>query len=534
MKTTTHLISRPHALIAALFLGLAAALLLILASSPSVRAAGVIYVDTDAPGPAHDGLSWTTAYTNVQDALSAAVYGDEIWVAEGVYYPDQGAGQTEDDRTSTFTLKPGVALYGGFPTGGGDGTIDARDWTACVTVLSGDIDGNDATDPYGVVTTTTAISGNNAYHVLWLDGVTDQSITGTTTIDGFTITAGKADGSDPHSSGGGLYCAGNGSGNECSPTLTHVTFSGNLAFYRGGGMFNNGMEGASSPTLTYVTFSGNSVTSYGGGMFNGGSSGRSSPTLTHVTFSGNSAASNGGGMCNDGSSSGQSSPTLIDVIFNSNLSGYGGGMFNDGFHGVSNSTLTNVIFSDNSATYYGGGMCNWGCLGESNPTLTNVTLSGNSADVRCGGIFNDGRDDGQSNPILINVVLWGNSAPSGPEIYNADNSTPAIAYSDIQGCGGSNGWDSTCGTDGGGNIDADPHFVDAVNGDLHLQLDSSCIDAGNNYSVTVATDLEGNPRFWDISGVIDTGNGTPPIVDMGAYEVRILKVYLPLAMKNMP
>jgi len=42
------------------------------------------------------------------------------------------------------------------------------------------------------------------------------------------------------------------------------------------------------------------------------------------------------------------------------------------------------------------------------------------------------------------------------------------AYSDIQG-----------GYCGEGNIDADPLFVDAENGDYHLQETSPCIDAGN-------------------------------------------------------
>ncbi len=73
----------------------------------------IIYVDADATGAA-TGLSWTNAFTTVQDALAVAQPGDEIWVAEGVYYPDEGAGQTNNARASTFQLLDGVALYGGF------------------------------------------------------------------------------------------------------------------------------------------------------------------------------------------------------------------------------------------------------------------------------------------------------------------------------------------------------------------------------------------------------------------------------------
>jgi len=48
-------------------------------------------------------------------------------------------------------------------------------------------------------------------------------------------------------------------------------------------------------------------------------------------------------------------------------------------------------------------------------------------------------------------------------------------------------------TPGPYDISADPRFVDAANGDFHLQADSPCIDAGdpNNYP---ETDFEGDPR----------------------------------------
>ncbi len=36
----------------------------------------------------------------------------------------------------------------------------------------------------------------------------------------------------------------------------------------------------------------------------------------------------------------------------------------------------------------------------------------------------------------------------------------------------------------------------------------------------IDTDLDGNPRFVDDPDTKDTGNGDPPIVDMGAYEFQ--------------
>jgi hypothetical protein len=80
--------------------------------------------------------------------------------------------------------------------------------------------------------------------------------------------------------------------------------------------------------------------------------------------------------------------------------------------------------------------------------------------------------------------------------------------------------------------------VDADNSDpnlrdYHLRLGSPCIDAGDNNAVPPDTadldgdgntteltpwDLDSHPRFIDEPNTIDTGNGTAPIVDMGAHE----------------
>jgi hypothetical protein len=456
----------------------------------------VIYVDAGASVVgADDGTSWADAYFHLQDALDDAnsysgVVTCEIWVAEGVYYPDEdGDGDHANDVVSeTFRLEyDGIRLYGGFD--GTESVRDARNPETYVTVLSGDVDGNDTTDAHGVVTTTARISGANAYHVLWLDGVINGPITGDTVIDGFTITAGWAsDVGSGNSRGGGLYCDGLGSGGVCSPVLSNVTFSGNRATY-GGGMYNYAdTSGVTSPELTNVTFSGNRAT-YGGGMYNqGGYGGTSSPVLTDVTFSGNRAT-------------------------------YGGGMYN-----------------------YGGD------FGKSSPKLINVTFSGNRADQYGGGMYNSTSPTaGTCYPVLSNVILWGNQAGYGAQVYNSVYANPNVSYSLLQGSGGSGaGWDIYLGTDGGGNIDADPLFVrdpdpgsdatwgtaDDDYGDLRLQPGSPAIDAGDNAAVPpgITTDLAGNPRFVDLPSVPDTGSGTPPIVDMGAYEA-LVQVYLPLVMR---
>ncbi len=203
----------------------------------------------------------------------------------------------------------------------------------------------------------------------------------------------------------------------------------------------------------------------GGGMSN---LFNSNPTVTNCTFSGNNAFGGGGGMQNTNNSS---------------------------------PTVTNCTFSGNTTLGGGGGMGN---LNNSNPTVTNCTFSGNMVQLAVGGggmgNFND------SNPTVTNCILWGNS----PDEFGG-SSTPTVTFSDVQG-----GWPGT------GNIDADPSFIDPDNGDFRLSPGSPCIDAGNNIAVPagMTTDLDGNPRFVDDPDTIDTGNGDPPIVDMGAYEFQ--------------
>ncbi|UCG58974.1 MAG: PASTA domain-containing protein, partial [Phycisphaerales bacterium] len=313
----------------------------------------------------------------------------------------------------------------------------------------------------------TTINGTGHYHVV-------QCVSGEgsgTILEGFTITGGKATGAYPNNRGAGMY------NDHSSPTVTNCTFNGNSATY-GGGMDN----AYSNPTVTNCTFSDNSAGNNGGGMCNS----TSSPTVTNCTFTRNDAWS-GGGMYND-----EGSPTVTNCIFSGNEAEYsGGGMFNDN----SSPTVTNCTFTGNSADDDGGGMYNY----SSSPTVTNCIFSNNSASYRAGGMYNY-----VSNPTVTSCILWANSAPTDPQIRG----DAAVTYSDVEG-----GWPGT------GNINKDPLFAP---GTLRLSAGSPCIDAGSNDAVPagITTDLAANLRFVDDPHTPDTGSGTPPIVDMGAYEFQ--------------
>jgi hypothetical protein len=344
--------------------------------------------------------------------------------------------------------------------------------------------------------------------------VTCNSSEGATTImEGFTITGGNG------VRGGGMY------NYFSSPTVTNCIFSSNMCIGGGGGMSNE----ASSPTVINCTFSGNQATA-GGGMANyiWDATDSCNPTVTNCTFSGNTAVA-GGGMFNGGAN-----PTVTNCIFSGNSAPYGGGMWNfdasptvtnctfssntsdtrgSGMHNeyYSHPTVTNCTFTSNTG---GGGMMNFNyasptvtnCTFTSNtgsggmwnfqdasPTVTNCTFSNNTG-LYSSGMYNDYR----SNPTVTNSILWG-SGPvwSQDQIVNGFESTATVTYSDVQGS-----------YEGTGNIDADPIFRDALNGDYRLLSGSPCIDVGNNAAVPadVTTDLDGNPRIQGLC------------VDMGAFE----------------
>ncbi len=372
------------------------------------------YVKWNATG-ANDGSSWTDAYTDLQSALSAASSGDEIWVAAGTYKPT-----TTTDRTISFILKNGVAVYGGFA--GTEMSRTQRDHETNLTMLSGDIgmEGDNS---------------DNSYHVVVGSDTNNFAI-----LDGFTVTAGNADGEmlASEAQGGGMY-------NETgSPSLTNVIFEKNTALFAGGGMFNVGTtfpEVGSNPVLTNVIFRENSAVE-GGGMRN---TDYSSPILTNVTFDSNVATRSGGGMENFnncdpvlttvtfinntagdlGTGGGMmnwmgNNPTLTDVTFSGNTAQWGGGMSNY----QSNPTLSRVTFSGNTATWYGGGMTN---EDNSNPTLTNVTFHGNIAASDIGGTAAGGMHNRSSSPSLTNVTFNDNSADYiGGGMVNELGSSPEL------------------------------------------------------------------------------------------------------------
>lgn len=448
--------------------------------SASTALAQVRYVDDDAPVvPAGNGLSWATAYRDLQVALAeAAVPANgvtEIRVAQGLYKPTTGA-----SRTVSFELINGVSLRGGY-AGIGAPNPDLRNTVTQASILTGDLAGNDTALP--MTGALPASRSENSFHIVRAKDAVASAV-----IDGFTIRGGVANAaSGVDRFGGGILSTRIGPAlTTIGATIQNCLITDNYAVFGGG----------------YSNDSGTSAGIYG------------------CTFLRNRGASQGGGIYTDSTSV----QTQIRDCF---IVGNNGGGDGGGVYGATRVAFINSVISGNTANN-GGGILTFAV--SSFFIATNCTISGNTATVGGGGV--DNTFGGPSNsPQYDNCIIWGNTAPllAGPDVRNI-GSNPTFRHSIVGGSGGSSAWLASFGVNGGGNKDVNPMFVDAngadnilgtADDDLRLFSMSPAVDAGNNSLVLagVTTDRDGNPRYTNDIFTPDTGSGTAPIVDMGAFEL---------------
>ncbi|MBK8701205.1 MAG: hypothetical protein IPN29_17370 [Saprospiraceae bacterium] len=448
------------------------------------------YVRQGATG---DGLTWATPSGDLQAMINAPDV-TEVWVAQGTYFPTSGS-----DRTISFQMKNGVAIYGGFPPSG-DPVFADRNLTLYPTILSGDIG-------------TLNVNTDNSYRVIVNSGLGTSAV-----LDGFTIRDGNANGASPYNNGGGMH------NTSSSPMVTNCIFTQNLA-NSGGAMYN---ITSSAPNINSCTFTSNTSVVDGGALHHTSSTlsltnctfttnaavrggavylSSSNATMTNCTFTQNNAtddagawyfnlpmgssginncnfsqnsATNGGGAIYVNSANTNAATVhFTGCKINNNTGGAGGAIVNN----ISNTQFTNCEIAGNSAlTTQGGGIYN---NNTSSSTLTNCTLSLNTSVGAGDGIYNNINCD----PVIKNCILWNN----GDGIFNNDvASVPVISYSIIQG-----------NNSGGSIINANPLFVNGSlpNFDLHLNIGSPAINQSDPASVSPVTDLDGVMRV----GVFDIG-----------------------------
>jgi len=223
----------------------------------------------------------------------------------------------------------------------------------------------------------------------------------------------------------------------------------------------------SSPTITNCIIIANNAAGNGGGLY----CSESSPIIENCRFVGNRASSGYGGAVRSKTGGG----VLRNCVISGNtatISGGGIALDND------NMIVENCVISDNVAEGYDGGGV---VFGGGWAQVIHCTIVGNSAGQRGGGL----RIGGTVVPVT-NCIVRENTAATDPDISVHD--TAIVSYSNIEG-----------GYAGAGNIDDDPCFADANEGDYHLKSQggrwdtneggwttdegtSPCIDAGDAMS----------------------------------------------------
>lgn len=498
--------------------------------------AKVIYVNLNATGQ-NNGTSWVDAFTNPNQALPTAQYGDEIWVAKGAYFPYPAA------PVLSFVLVSGTKLLGGF--NGTEITASQRDWTINETILYGDEPG-----------------------FTWLNVIYGENTDSTTLLDGFTIRGGHADITLfglPCSMSNGVDCIGGGislyNNNPETPTMLRVRncrFINNGAL-QGGGIAANFSGGSGGLIVEKCYFNGNGCNDLGGGIFietgqhpqykfrvdsclfeyNDGytatciSVGNTNHQLdlriSNSVFQFNKSYYSCAGVYFGNGSFAR--PVVENCSFfqnesgstNQTIPGSGGALFGSNFKVVScyfrenkannggaiaigNGEIFNCVFERNWAKKEGGALR----LGNK-IYLINCTFIANKSGKVGGAI----RNISSTQDTILNCIFVGNRAVERGNWLSSDFGKNYFANSmiDVANCdslkeGLHPMYDTlTCGPNMLFNID--PQFRDTVTGDFRLRGCSPLINQGDSAWVArfnLLQDIAGGSRWQD---------GLP---DIGAYE----------------
>ncbi len=256
-------------------------------------ASGQIYVNANADGN-NDGTTWTDAFNDLSEAIDSAEEEDQIWVAAGTYKP----GGINPSRNSTFNIDINIEIYGGFV--GTETALEERDIESNLTILSGDILGNDVDNNF------TDFKEDNVMHVM----VFDESIQGRTIIDGLTFAYGQtegASGSGDERRGGAMLT------NGSDPKIRNCTFTQNYGYFGGAIHLRAGFNFLVRPINCKFI---NNQANIGGAFY----ANQHMTLFENCLFQGNTAREAGAGYCDDNNFT-----HFINCQFISNSSRFDGG-----------------------------------------------------------------------------------------------------------------------------------------------------------------------------------------------------------------
>jgi hypothetical protein len=376
----------------------AAGLLLAVASS---ALADVRYVDVNSTNATPPDTNWTTAATDIQDAVDAAVAGDEIVVTNGIY--------AIGGRTNGI---PAPRVVDGYRVVV-DKPLNLR-------------------SAYGAQ--FTIIDGGQSLRCAYL--------TNSATMSGFTLTNGVSF----TFGGGGVWCA------SSTAVVSNCVISGNqartyLGDACGGGAYGGTLDDCmlTDNAVRYVNSDFNrfvTLTACGGGAayctLNRCSLSRNAVTFTSSFYGGSVAQAQGGGAAfctlNNCTLIANSASAFLAVDSSSAFRVRGGG--------ASNCTLNNCTLTGNSAA--GDGGCSLGgCReifggGAYAATLNNCISFGNTREGVCEDCYSPGLLAGNNwyigDPLFVDTNGWANlRLQSDSPCINAGNNTYVSNATDLDG-----------------------------------------------------------------------------------------------------
>ena len=397
----------------------------------------VHYVALSSSNPVPPFTSWSTAATNIQDAVDAVTMeGALILVNDGVY--QTGGRAMHGTLTNRVAVKKRM-------------TVRSVNGPTLTTIVGFQVPGT--------------TNGNGAVRCVYL--ASGASLCGFTLTNGATREVYD----DTRQGGGGGVCC-----ESATSVVSNCVVAGNSAYYGGGGVCGG--------QLINCFLSDNSSDDYGGGAFES--------TLFNCTLARNSADNNGGGAYSSilnsctltaGSAyagGGASQSTLNNCTLRGNVAQLGGGAVVSRLDnctlagnrageggGVWDATLNNCALSGNSAITGGG---------AASGTLINCTLTGNSAESQGGGTAGATLTiPGSPTPCTLkNCIVYFNTAPTEANYSRSDLSycctTPLP-------------------TGGLGNISTDPQLASTS----HLSAVSPCRGAGN---AAYASGIDIDGELW--------------------------------------
>jgi hypothetical protein len=374
-------------------------LLIFLFFTLTINAQKIIFVDLNNTSSVKNGLSWQTAFNDLQTALVSAISNTQVWVAKGAYYP------TNNNNTDiAFIVNKGVKLYGSFE--GTEKSIYGRKLDKNITILSGNI-GNksDSTD--------------NSYNIIRC-----INCDSTTIIDGFQMEYGYAYNSDElepfggnRKSGSGIFIDGITQGINASPIIKNCKFYNNSAQSRGGAIYYFQNDKSNANIIIKNCSFENNKSFYGSGIYyHSASSFIQKSIVDSCSFEKNYARAEGASIYLYNENPNQTFQISNSSFKNNTAISEGGGImgwfyvstnYKSAFH------LRNCLFDNNKAN--GGTSITLGSqLSVINPKLENIKFTNHKSRT--------------INSFLMN---WKDTATYNNCYFNKNNVLHSIAVSNL-------------------------------------------------------------------------------------------------------